>query len=646
MSVLHNIFRHIVKGVSGKSILPPCPSTGKGCPQGGKGVIGASLFLLLTSCSDFSSYNSVVESSNPTADKTLWENISAKGELSDFAQILQAVGYDAVLNAPTTYTVWAPVNGTFNKDSIMALTQDAKTKKKVIEQFVYDHVAHYSHFESNPNDTVVYMLSKKLIRFSGKNTGSLAFDGKVINWATDAYNTPSSNGILYMLNGMVPFRPNAYENIFTDKSRYGIADSHFNAYVKRYERIELDEDASVKGEIVNGNQVYDDSVTVTTNSFVTGFAHLNAELNNEDSLYTVVIPTDEAWQKAYDKIKSYYNYITPIKYQNLGSTATDFAGKKGGTCPTTSTGKATILAASAGVDASNAATLSAAPADADKQDTKAYWTDSIAKRWIVRNTAFSENNGKYNAKLVSGAAFVEGDTLFSTSGNKLTGLDKLDKVTVLKQQLSNGHARVVSEFPFRASETYAPVIKTRIPGRVVSTSGYGTETVTLERRMFDDKFCKLEDDEINLEYVCATLPEGSNYAPEIDFYLPDVLSTTYDIYAVVVPPKVDGTGLPYTLRFDLHYTDAKNEPQTGRLDGKTLQTSIAKISKVEPFVNKTTKVDTLYLGQFTFPICYYGTGAAPNLKVMSTLSSFSMSNKTKYDAQIRIANIILKPKEE
>lgn len=638
MNILHNIFRHIVKDVSGKKHLLPSLY--------GKGLRIGLLACFFSSCSDFSSYNSVVESSNPSADRTLWENISAKGELSDFAQILQAVGYDAVLNAPTTYTVWAPVNGTFNKDSIMALAQDAKTKKKVIEQFVYDHLANYSHLESDPNDTVVYMLSKKLIRFSGKNTNSLTFDGKAINWGDDAFNTPSSNGILYTLNGMVPFRPNAYENIFSDKSQYGIADSRFNAYVKRYERIVLDEDASVKGEIVNGNQVYDDSVTVTTNSFVTSNAHLNAELNNEDSLYTIIIPTDAAWQKAYDKIKSYYNYITPIKYQNLSSTSTDFAGKKGGTCPTTSTGKATILAASAGVEANNAATLSAAPSDADIQDTKAYWTDSIAKRWIVRNTAFSENNGKYNSKLVSGTAFAEGDTLFSTSRNKLTGLKKLDKVTVLRQQLSNGHARVVNEYPFRASETYAPVIKTRMPGRVVSTSGYGAEAITLERRFFDDNFCKLEDDEVNLKYVCASLPEGSNYAPEIDFYLPDVLSTTYDIFAVVVPSKVDGSGLPYTLRFDLHYTDANNQPQTGRLDGETLQTTIAKISKVEPFINDPTKVDTLYLGRFTFPICYYGTGAAPNIKVMSTLNSFSISNKTKYDAQIRIANIILRPKED
>ena len=608
--------------------------------------MGLLLGSFLSSCSDFSSYNSVVESSNSSADKTLWENISAKGELSDFAQVLQAVGYDAVLNAPTTYTVWAPVNGTFNKDSLMALAQNTATRKKVIEQFVYDHVANYSHFESNPSDTVVYMLSKKLIHFTGKNTGSLTFDGKTINWGADAFNTPSSNGLLYTLNGMVPFRPNAYENFFADKSQYGISDSHFNAYVKRYEKVILDEDASVKGEIVDGNQVYDDSVTVTTNSFITSRQHLNAELNNEDSLYTVIIPTDAAWQKAYDKIKSYYNYITPIKYQNLKNTSVDFSGKKGGTCPTTSTGKATILAATAGVEANNPATLSAAPSDAEIQDTKAYWTDSIAKRWIVLNTAYSENNKKYNSKFVSGAAFAESDTLYSTSGNKLTNLPNLDKVTVLKQQLSNGHARIVNEYPFRASETYAPVIKTRTPDRVVSTSGYTYDLFAVDRNFFSDSFCKLDDDEVNLKYVRASIPEGSNYAPEMDFYLPNVLSTTYDIYAVVVPPiDVDGPQLPYTLRFDLHYTNAKNEPQTGRLDGDTLQTTIAKISKVKAFENDPTKVDTLYLGHFTFPICYYGTSAAPNIKVMSTLSSFSTSNKAKYDAQIRIANIILRPKE-
>lgn len=610
-------------------------------------MMAAAGMFVATSCSDFNDYNSVVESSNPAADKSLWHNISSMPEITDFAQVLKTVGYDAELNAPTTHTVWAPLNGTFNKDSVMALAQNPSARKAVIGQFVYDHVANYSHLESNPKDTVVYMLSKKLLRFSGKNTDNLTFDGKSVNKYGVAYNIPSSNGLIYTINGVVPFRPNAYEEIFVDKKSFNVFDSYFNKFVKKYEIVRLDEDASVKGEIVDGLQVYDDSVTVTTNSFVTGYRYLNADLNNEDSLYTIIIPTDEAWQNAYDKIKKYYNYIPNIKYQNLSSTDVNFAGKKGGTCPATSTGKATILAATAGVEASNAYVLSAAPSDAEIQDTKAYWVDSLAKHWIVINSAFSETNGKYNSKLRNCSAFANGDTLYSTAGNKLTNLCNLDESTILKQQLSNGHVRVVNKFPFYSFETYAKKITVQDPDRVVSASGYKYDVMTCERKLFDDSFYKLDKDETTLRYVRATLPEGSNFAPELDFYLKDVLSTTYDIYAVVVPGKLEGddTGRPYTLRFDLHYTDEKNNPQTGCLDGDTLQTTIAKISKVKPFVNDASKVDTLYLGHFTFPICYYGTSAAPNIKVMSTLSSFSQSNRNKYDSQIRIAKIILKPRD-
>ena len=50
-----NIFRHIANTFCGKSILFPCPFTGKGCPQGWKGVARGEivvlfLILLFTSC--------------------------------------------------------------------------------------------------------------------------------------------------------------------------------------------------------------------------------------------------------------------------------------------------------------------------------------------------------------------------------------------------------------------------------------------------------------------------------------------------------------------------------------------------------------------------------------------------------------------
>src|SRR5574344_1326005 len=114
-----------------------------------------------TSCSDFSDYNTVTGSTDPSADNTLWENISGNANLSDFASVLKRVGYDKVLSASHTYTVWAPVNGSFNMDSLKNVT-DAKVEK----EFVKNLLADYSHKEGDLNDTTVYMLNQKLLKFT------------------------------------------------------------------------------------------------------------------------------------------------------------------------------------------------------------------------------------------------------------------------------------------------------------------------------------------------------------------------------------------------------------------------------------------------------------------------------------------------
>ena len=80
--------------------------------------------LLAMSCTDYLDYNTVPEATNPAADKTLWENIAENENLTDFAAILKSMGYDEVLNAAHTYTVWAPMNGssTLNEPFIGAHT--------------------------------------------------------------------------------------------------------------------------------------------------------------------------------------------------------------------------------------------------------------------------------------------------------------------------------------------------------------------------------------------------------------------------------------------------------------------------------------------------------------------------------------------
>ncbi len=601
-------------------------------------IVVAGGMLAATSCSDFSDYNSTPEAVNPSANLTLWENISSNPQLTNFASVLKRVGYDKVLSESHTYTVWAPVDGSFNMDSLNNVSDD-----KVLKEFVQNAIADFAHKENDVKDTVIYMLNKKLLKFNNKNTSLLSFDGSAIlpnSSIQGVFNHPSTNGLLYIVSSPSVFRFNGYEYIQEAASLFSA--TKMAEYIKKFELRQLDENASVKGEIIDGVQHYDDSVIIVRNSLVENM--LNADVNNEDSSYTVIIPTDEAWDAAYSEISKYYNYIPEIAWQDLSQDAV--GAKVGGTTPTKPTGKATILGATVG---KVSAKIAAAPADAEIQETAPYWTDSITKRLITYNTFFTETDKYYNAKLSTGAPFAANDTLRSTVRAYLTNPTTLDAVTVDVKRLSNGHARIVNAFPFSPENTYAPVIKTRQVGRVLSQTGYSTSFMSIDKSMLDPSVCVLEDEQTSLQYVKTPLPVNSAKATELDFYIQDVLSTTYDIYAVIVPACVENPNLtdeerkPYTLRFDINYTDASNKQIAGRFDGDTVQTTIATISKVQAFEVAQNKVDTVKLGRLTFPVCYAGTTAMPNVKVMHTLNAFGSSQRKLYEQELRVANIIFEP---
>lgn len=591
-------------------------------------MLVAGCMLAATSCSDFSDFNTVPTATEPGAEKTLWQNISENKDLSDFASVLQRLGYDKILDAPQAYTVWAPVNGSFDMEALSLAGDEAVEK-----EFLKNHIANYAHRETDVNDTVVYMLNEKLLKFSNKNSGYLSFDAQQLlpNASTPSvFNYPCVNGLLYVMSHPTTFRYNGYE-YFAETS--GTADSLF-AYIKKYESIILDEENSVKGDIRDGVQHYDDSVVIVSNSLVEKMLH--AELDNEDSLYTVLIPTNEAWVKAYDKISSYYKYIPSIAYQDLQHK--DVGSTKG-------TNK-TIMDAKLG---STTVMLPTPPLGADISVTETYWTDSITRRFIVNDLIFSETNQKYNGKLASGQAFEETDTLISTTFDYLTNLPMLDQVTEKVVQLSNGHARIINEYPFLQGETFAPIINSMRVGRVVTASGSGYSNERIDKVNLDPAVCVLKENQTALEYVKAGLPSASMTAPELDFYLPDVLSTTYTVYAVLVPACVEDMELPeeerkpYTLYFDLNYTDANNNQITGRFDGDTLIVGTNNVKTIKPFEVGASKVDTLKLGRITFPICYALTEAMPNVKVMNSVNSFTPANKKTYEQNLRVACIRLVP---
>lgn len=593
--------------------------------------------LVAASCTDYLDYNTVPEATDPAADKTLWENISENENLTDFAAVLKRLGYDEVLNASHTYTVWAPQNGSF---SLEELNQMDSTK--VERQFLKNAIADFAHREADINDTVVYMLNGKLVKFSNKNTDMLAFDGKDIlpNAANPAvFNYPSTNGLLYITSAPATFRYNGYEYLRESEDMPNM----MGAYVEHYESRVLDEANSVKGAIIDGVQHYDDSVIIVSNILTDRM--LRAQLDNEDSLYTVLIPTDTAWNRAYGEIASYYNFVEKIPYQDLSSNQVGLM--PGASWNDKMKKLINMLDASAGkVEVA----LTSAPIGAEIQETGAYWSDSIAKRLLTNNFVFSEKSGKFNTKFQTGQSFKESDSVYSTTGNWLSNPAMLDELTEDVIELSNGHARMIKDFPFSPKETYAPVIKSRNVGRVITATGFKHTEESIDRELLDPSMCVLDDEnETALRYVKTNVPEISYSLSEFNFYIDDVLSTTYDVSLVLVPACIEDPDMPeserkpYSLYVDINYADYEKGELTlvnKRFDGEKLVSGNSALRKVEPFTGGKDKVDTIRLGRVTFPICYAGTGAKPNIKVMYP---FNLKMDKSCERNLRIANVILEP---
>ena len=87
-----------------------------------KNMLVAVAFLatgaLFTACSDWDDHYDAGKAVEGTATSTIWENISSNVNLSQFADLIRKTGYDDVLNTSQTFTVWAPLNGTFDYDDL------------------------------------------------------------------------------------------------------------------------------------------------------------------------------------------------------------------------------------------------------------------------------------------------------------------------------------------------------------------------------------------------------------------------------------------------------------------------------------------------------------------------------------------------
>ena len=580
---------------------------------------------LLVSCSDFDDYNKEVADVTPSANQTLWENIQQNGQLSDFAALLKKAGFDDELSQSHYYTVWAPLNGTFDASQYQGLNNNA-----LLRQFVKNHIADYGHSALGAIDEHVKMLNEKTYDFMG--TSSYTFGDRTVAQP----NIPSNNGLMHTLNGSLVFYPNIYEYVTDSLLAIGKDIDSLRHYVLAYEQTYLDETASVPGSIVDGMQTYVDSVIVTSNSL---WRDMNIQMNNEDSTYTVLLPNNKAWLDGYNRIKDCYKYAATTKAQLFEN----------------------------GSIASNPASISIDPA---------FWQDSLTCRNIVSNLVFSKCYQR-NDPLFGNGSFAATDTAYSTSENHLTNMQEVLTHTTAISEMSNGMARTIDSLTFNPWQTYNPTVIVTSPTQTMKVkkltkhSVYSTSNVPLKNFPIFSKVPKMfhqwlfPDNSPYFSFIAVDSADvdGTTSKPEFNFALGtiknngtitgQVRSATYHIYVVTVPEQLinpEAAVKPYYLRFYLSYTDANNKQQyevlpKGAKTTSKIITDDGENTATLTYVGDPDKVNVIDLGEFTFPACYYGLDAYPSLMMMHTESYTSSSSRAKYDQQMRVAGVYLVPKE-
>lgn len=216
------------------------------------------------------------------ADKSelnLYDYIKTQPNLSTFASMLQTTGYDSILSKPQTFTVWAPSNE--------ALSGLNVSDPALAMEIVKNHITRFSYTTSGITRSIMLMLNGKLIPFERLADGYY-FNEKKITQPDLA----TSNGILHIINQYAPYKKNIWEYINTADGLDSL-----RTYINSLTLSEFDVDASYK------DGVFVDSVFKISNQVLTRLARLNVE----DSIYTALLPNNQAWTEAYNKIYPYYN---------------------------------------------------------------------------------------------------------------------------------------------------------------------------------------------------------------------------------------------------------------------------------------------------------------------------------------------------
>ena len=527
-------------------------------------LLGGAGSVLFTACSD--TWDDHYEGKGTMAKEgSLWQVIKQDANLSNFASVIEGCGYDKSLASSQVFTVFAPTNDHFSASEAAELVQAYKQEKgkvndednTVIKEFLQNHIALFNHsISASSNDSLVMMNGKYAILTHDK------FGGQQILTS----NKLCTNGVLFTIADKAEFFPNVFEYTRKDPDLDSLRSFLFNS---RFYRKEFQAKSSVAGDIVDGKTIYLDSVFKQQNDLF-DYDFLEARIDQEDSTYIMVAPTNEVWRNLVDEYSNYFNYADNTKDRDsVYYTNTRLAIMKG-----------TIFSRTVNTDAQLRDSAMSTSACAG-QYRVSYWGTPISHYYQYGDgTGFSQQK-----PLEPGGVLADGERIICSNGEVL----KTNKWNI--NPLNTFYQWIVIEAENQRSLKEVSKVANSSTGEdeesVIPTNRQVLSDNSYYGRVWGSNF---------VEFV----PTRATVNPSVTFNIRNVLSNIgYDIYLVTAPALANDSNatdiqrLPTKMRCTLGFNDQSGTPQQD-----IIQSSIETVPDVVNYL--------LLAEDYKFPVCSYG----------------------------------------
>ena len=512
---------------------------------------------------------------------TMWETITSDPDLSNFADVLEACGYMPSLDGSQVFTVFAPTNDQFTasqRDKVIETYQKEKAQgvkdkdNSAIKEFVQNHIALYNYsIDSQSLDTtLITMMNGKFMYLTGS---------KFADTDVKSRNIATSNGVLFTINKEAEYVTNVFEQLKKDSDF-----THLANFLYSFNEYKFDADQSVKGEIIDGQQHYLDSVTHLTNDILDEVG----DISDEDSTYWMVAPINDVWDTLIDEYSNYFIFDKTTK--NRDSLMWIY--------PRLFTVMGTVFSRTQNPDAT------------------------------LRDSAMSTNAVSYQMrKMMYGSydfKYYQYDKPYA-SGH-VFDIPQSDIHTC-----SNGEVMKARTWNIDKSQTFlGPLVEWDLDSVYPSTRPLNYVQVPQYSEFYNQCF---------VNSYAEMAPMSSSAATAL-FDIPNVLSNVpYDVYLVMGSGLAGDTlvaendTLPTVFRATVYYHD---------MEGKeTNFKTTANITACED----PHKLDSAFIGTYTFPTCSYSTSLPQvKIKIENRVSNTQEKNK-KYTRTMRLFTFIFKPHE-